>query len=253
MQRLRAAVSWVVTIRGVIVLCGLVAVLTGFLLSVFPAVIPPGIRSGIESAVAAAGVDTTTTGVAACIGLYALYRTLYTRSEHADTAIRGGGDSQGTADTVESIRDESQTPVVGAGADSKLTQAAAVYADDSDSDTVDAVTDRLETVLVHALMERDGISQQEAQMRIQTGEWTDDRVAAAFLGDNGASSLPLWRRVYAWLYPARTFSARYTRTLDEVKDVSASAYTEYEPGYTLKTNTHGPGFDNRHSTGEEVR
>lgn len=253
MGRIRSALVRVLTARGLLVLFGLAGVVTAYSLVILPAIIPPTVRNGIEQAVAAVGANATTTAVALFIGVYALYRTWNTRAEHADAAIRSGDELDDSSTAHPSTSAGSQTPVVGADVDAKLTEAGAALVGDGDSESVEAVTHRLEAVLVRALMERDGVPEQAAQAQVKTGDWTDDAIAAAFLGDERAPSLPVWRRLYAWLYPERTFTARYHRTLEEVKQVSANAYTDYDPGRVLPTATDvSDGFDSDASGREEV-
>lgn len=58
-----------------------------------------------------------------------------------------------------------------------------------------------------------GAEPAEAHARIDDGEWTDDPVAAAFLGGPQAGSLSLRRRCYGVLFPERSFERRFERTL----------------------------------------
>lgn len=64
-----------------------------------------------------------------------------------------------------------------------------------------------------------------AHERLRSGEWTDDPVAAAFLGDATAGSLSFRRRLYAVIYPHRAFERRFERTLEELE-----ALVERTPG-----------------------
>ncbi|WP_323172635.1 hypothetical protein [Natrialba sp. PRR66] len=61
----------------------------------------------------------------------------------------------------------------------------------------------------------DGIN--KVDERIRRGEWTDDRIAAAFLGDESAGRLSIWHRLRNWLFPGRTFERRLERTITELE------------------------------------
>lgn len=55
---------------------------------------------------------------------------------------------------------------------------------------------------------------------VAAGEWTDDRVAAAFLGDERAPQLPLRERLRGWLHPGRAFERRARRAADAAHDLA---------------------------------
>lgn len=65
------------------------------------------------------------------------------------------------------------------------------------SDDEERVRERLRTAAVRAVMRSDGCSREEAQQRVDSGEWTDDRTAAEFLA--GDASLSWRERVAAAL------------------------------------------------------
>lgn len=52
---------------------------------------------------------------------------------------------------------------------------------------------------------------------IEDGSWTSDRVAAAFLGGASAPDVAVWRRLYAWFYPARAFELRVERVVAAIE------------------------------------
>lgn len=58
------------------------------------------------------------------------------------------------------------------------------------SDEPDAVRDRLREAATAAVMHRDGCTRSVAQRQVDTGEWTDDVEAAAFLGGSTAPEPP---------------------------------------------------------------
>jgi len=78
--------------------------------------------------------------------------------------------------------------------------------------------DAVETVRTNA----GGRSRGAVEAELVDGSWTDDRVAAAFLGGEDAPDVGLARRLYAWLYPARAFERRVERTVDAVAESASS-------------------------------
>lgn len=73
------------------------------------------------------------------------------------------------------------------------------------------VVGRLQEAAVYVLVENEGCSEAAARSRIERGTWTDDRVAAAFLADEGAVVLPLRTRLDEWLRGDRF--ARHARAV----------------------------------------
>ena len=83
---------------------------------------------------------------------------------------------------------------------------------------------------------------------IEAGSWTDDRVAAAFLGGPDAPGVSLWRRLYAWLYPARAFERRVERVVDVIERqgtvaVDGRADRPHSSGRPSRPNEDGEGGD----------
>lgn len=81
-----------------------------------------------------------------------------------------------------------------------------------------------------ALQHVQGCDVEGARERVDRGEWTDDPVAAAFLGGPGAGRIPLRRRVLSVLYPARAFDRRLERTLDALERGVSSLGSGGGPG-----------------------
>lgn len=76
-----------------------------------------------------------------------------------------------------------------------------------------------------------GCDTEQANRAIESGQWTDDRVAAAFLATDLDSevSFTAWERLNAWLAPERVFRARVQRVLAEVESYADSYLTYGEP------------------------
>lgn len=77
-------------------------------------------------------------------------------------------------------------------------------------------TDGLEHAAIAVQLAR-GYDAETAHERLRSGAWTDDPVAAAFLGDATAGSLSFRRRLYSVIYPHRAFERRFERTLEELE------------------------------------
>lgn len=80
-----------------------------------------------------------------------------------------------------------------------------------------------------------GCDEATAERAVETGEWTDDRIAAAFLAtEQEAPSFTLTERALAWLAPQRTFDRRLGRTLDAV-ETHAEGFLTYRTPSTDRT------------------
>ncbi|WP_049971294.1 DUF7269 family protein [Haladaptatus cibarius] len=76
----------------------------------------------------------------------------------------------------------------------------------------------LETSLVEAIVQREGCSKDEARTQLETGEWTDDAEAAAFLGGPSAPRRS-WREWFRQSFGGQTrFQRRARRTADAVTE-----------------------------------
>jgi len=64
-----------------------------------------------------------------------------------------------------------------------------------------------------------GCDEETAERAVETGAWTDDRVAAAFLATaHEAPSFTVTERALAWLAPQRTLDRRLDRTLNAIEE-----------------------------------
>ncbi|USZ68344.1 hypothetical protein NGM10_01060 [Halorussus salilacus] len=71
-----------------------------------------------------------------------------------------------------------------------------------------------------------GLSSEEARKAVETGAWTDDPTAAAFLAGEDGPEFPLSARLREWLDPAAERRRRVERTVSAVE--SALDETEGE-------------------------
>ena len=85
-----------------------------------------------------------------------------------------------------------------------------------------------------------------AERAVETGTWTEDRVAAAFLATaDDAPTFTVRERALAWLAPQRTLDRRVGRTLDAI-ETHADGYLTYRTPSTGRAN----GTDNGDSETE---
>ncbi|MCG1003523.1 MULTISPECIES: hypothetical protein [Halobacterium] len=169
-----------------------------------------GVLAGLAPASlvgAAGGVDATlaTALVGAALVGYALRRRRQTEPT-AETALAD-------ADDDESVSDPGQ-PVDGA-----LDR----IADGGDAFAGDArprIRDRVHETAVRACAQTRGVSRDEAAAVVARGEWTDDPVAAAFLGDERAPRYPLGERLRGWVHADRAFRRRVERAVDAVHSLA---------------------------------
>lgn len=83
----------------------------------------------------------------------------------------------------------------------------------------DRVESRLRNAAVGAVATRDGIPKHEARLRITEGTWTDDPVAAAFLGGPEVPAPPLGERLRMMVSSTSRFQLYAMRTADAVTAV----------------------------------
>ena len=98
-----------------------------------------------------------------------------------------------------------------------------VAADSSGRASTDArvlVRERVRLTAERAYAQGTGADDVDAAEAVAAGEWTDDRVAAAFLGDDRAPRLPLRARLRGWLHPGRAFERRARRAADAAHDLA---------------------------------
>jgi len=81
------------------------------------------------------------------------------------------------------------------------------------------VRERVRETAVRACERRAG-TRGDAAAVVARGEWTDDPVAAAFLGDERAPRYPLRERLRGWVHPGRAYRRRVERTVEAVHDVA---------------------------------
>ncbi|MCT9098505.1 hypothetical protein [Haloarchaeobius sp. HME9146] len=218
------------TVRNVLVGAGLVALAVGAAFIFLPGAVPGSLRVVIDDLVAAAGPALLSALVALVVGLYAVYRlwrAAGSESVDGDGRFRGADTgSQRSGPAALQPRDRR----TGSDVDSTLAWAAASTTGDAHPSHVGHAKTRLRSVLLDVLEHSGEVD--DPEQAIATGTWTDDTVAAVFLGDPDEPALPdlsLWQRLYGWLYPTQAFRAHYEQTLAAVESRCAAAVSGYEP------------------------
>lgn len=103
---------------------------------------------------------------------------------------------------------------VGGAFDRRLERTATAATRGSGSDEVRGEVRSLAVDVVAAV---EGCSEATARDRVDAGEWVDDEVVAAYVADREAS-LPLSRRLLAWLRPYRTTVDRVERSVAAIEE-----------------------------------
>ncbi|MFC7074782.1 hypothetical protein ACFQJ7_16050 [Halovenus rubra] len=105
------------------------------------------------------------------------------------------------------------------------------------------IKDRLKESAIRAVKSSTGASQEQARQMLESGTWTDDRVAAAFLSPR--CTQPLSERLRSVLDPGQGFYRRLNRTitaieaLEETTVKAGGAETLSETAAGNKTNEAG--------------
>lgn len=171
-------------------------------LGVLAAAVAVGVVVGLAPASAlgpADSVDATLgTGV---LGLGLLAYALHRR--------RSGGESRD--DPLLAGDDPSDRDAPGERVDAALARVAADSSGRASTDARALVRERVRVTAERAYAQGADAADADAADAVAAGEWTDDRVAAAFLGDERAPRLPLRERLRGWLHPGQAFGRRARR------------------------------------------
>lgn len=127
---------------------------------------------------------------------------------------------------------------------------------------VQSLLDELAATAADTYATAAGCDEETARRAVDAGEWTDDRIAAAFLArdPNVTPSFTKRERLFGWIAPRHTFEARLDRTLVEIEQ-HAGSFLTFEPEGALvepELGSNGEWTDahetpeQRESSGEEV-
>ncbi|RKD94004.1 DUF7269 family protein [Halopiger aswanensis] len=201
-----------------LVLVMLAALGIGAVLATAPSALPPDALEAVATVEETVDRQHVLIGTAAAIGLFGLWRTYFSgatdvRADEPDASVAAAagderGDNAGTGvDVVGELTTERVDRTIDALKRGNRANTNAVVADLRES--------------LRAVETAKGYSSDAADERIRRGEWTDDRIAAVFLGDESAGTLSLGHRLRRWLFPGRTFQRRLERTLEEMERYAA--------------------------------
>ena len=109
-----------------------------------------------------------------------------------------------------------ETPVPGEQFDDVLS----AFTDMSSVFTRHRLKDGLRAAAIAVLTRYGGLSERQAQDRLDRGTWTDDLAAAAFLGGKDAPESPLTSRLRYRVRGRRTYERAVERTVDAIADVA---------------------------------
>lgn len=201
--------------RAVFVTVGTLATSFGILLLFGPETLLGG---GPLGSVVSAAETTDPATLALVAGGFALFALLVTARSHQpaseDEVVESGGPVFERADTAQNL-----------DVDRDTTTAAALEADIENAvgaggDVLDDVRELLRTTATSVCAERAALSEAEATVLVERGEWTTDPVAAAFLAEEEGPSPSLWMRLRLWLVPEQERMRRIERTVAEIERVA---------------------------------
>ncbi|WP_158058979.1 DUF7269 family protein [Halorussus halophilus] len=86
-----------------------------------------------------------------------------------------------------------------------------------DSRALQPVQQRLADTATRALTRSQNCSKETARRAVETGEWTDDELAAAFVAGDDGPDYSLWTRLRGWLDPETERRRRVERTVSAVQ------------------------------------
>lgn len=145
---------------------------------------------------------------------------------------------------------------VGTETDQRLRNAASDWYRCAETYSVSEVQSQLAESAVRVVKTSQGLTEADAAAAIETGRWTDDPVAAAFLSPD--LSQPLVERLRGALDPAPAFRRRVDRTLTAVEEREeqttagdSSVYGDVRPPGT-ETDAKTDGADDVADSPEEV-
>ena len=238
---------------ALLALVALLALGFGAALAFAPSLLPAAVLEPVMTVEESVDPQRALLATAVVVGLFALWRSYFSGATDVQSSNRRDGGLERTgstatdaaSETADAAATRSATPSLSSSNSSPAPSSTAA-ANGAPAVVGEAATERVERTVaalkrgnrarakreavvddlratLRAVERADGRSSEEIDERLRTGAWTDDRVAAVFLGGTAAGSLSVWQRLRAWLFPGRTFERRLERTLAELERHAASA------------------------------
>lgn len=205
-----------ITVRRVVGALAVAAIGFAFVLGFVPGILPTELRTAIDDVTGGVDVEQTMLIAGVVVAIIGLFSSWTWRTE-----IRSGDWSDVDAESAlrgVAVTGENRTAAV----EGWREEAKPLAADDEEP------LQRPLWEIVQGVYARDPGHDGDGSTLLETGEWTEDRLAAAFLATDGVD-YPLTHRLYAWLYPGSAYDRRTRRALRAVEDVCAEQYSGYEP------------------------
>lgn len=193
---------------------GLVALLVAYLLVSVPSDAPSAIREPVEAVreplvglVQDVGREPLTWGLALVGGAYALVRLGTGRDRPAVSPTFATTDTDSARTDAPTVDDDLRRDL----------QRVTRWIDDPRYGG-DELRSRVRRSAIETVHTVGGTTEREAERAVERGTWTEDRVAAAFVGGSEAPGYPFRSRVRGWVRPDLAFEQRFERTVDAVYD-----------------------------------
>lgn len=207
------------TVRDVVGAVGVVALAAGIVAAFAPDRLPAALLAVVDRVEAAVEPWVVVLVLSLVVFAYALYRFQRAEDGAVERLVPEADGERSVPDLDDAVVDfDPDRP--GRAFDHAMARTVAQLEADPNADAWEAnrVRTDLETAVVAVLTGR-GREARAVRAAVEDGSWTDDRVAAAFLGGPDAPGVGLRRRVYAWLFPARAFRGRVESVVDEIEAV----------------------------------
>ena len=196
-QRLRDRIT---TGEFLLALIGIITIGFTVLLAIDPALIDPTIAELLGEIDAEIDTMAIMLAVTLIFALYGLWRVAFPGSTDIEV---GGEERPATTVTVERV--------IGADITEGIEKTIEAL---QQGETTDTSTHQEEFQRWFVdLSERCGMSRDRAEELIVSGGWTDDTVAAIFLGGDDVADYPFVERLRGWLFPGSSFERRLDRFL----------------------------------------
>ncbi|MFC6954511.1 DUF7269 family protein [Halorubellus litoreus] len=203
------------SVREVVGAVGAVAFAVALVAAFAPDLLPASVTAAANEVESAVEPWVVVLVLSLVVFAYAVYRFWRSDDGTVERLVRDDDDATADLDAV-TVDFDPERP--GRAFDYAVARTVAQLEADPNADAweADRVREDLETAAVAVRAAR-GVAPNAARAEVESGTWTDDRVAASFLGGPEAPGVSLWRRVYAWLYPARAFRRRVERVVDVIE------------------------------------